>query len=91
MRPTEYLVKQDPSSGSTITFFQFLFVALEGLRDYVTWAPPDGQYAAARGATGRSRRKRVRRADAGWWAGLESHGITARGARAPPPGVGFIR
>ena len=37
------MVKVDPASGSTITFFQFLFVALEGLRDYVTWTAPDGR------------------------------------------------
>eukprot|EP00160_Parvularia_atlantis_P016148 Unigene4974_Nuclearia_a/m.15238 Unigene4974_Nuclearia_a/g.15238 ORF Unigene4974_Nuclearia_a/g.15238 Unigene4974_Nuclearia_a/m.15238 type:complete len:304 (+) Unigene4974_Nuclearia_a:1092-2003(+) len=31
------MVKIDPGCGSTITFFQYLFVALEGLQNYVTW------------------------------------------------------
>jgi len=31
------MVKIDPGCGSTITFFQFVFVALEGIQNYITW------------------------------------------------------
>lgn len=33
------MVKVDPGCGSTITFFQFVIVTLEGLGTYVTWTP----------------------------------------------------
>jgi len=42
----EYMVKVDSSSGSTITLFQFLFVALTAFHDYLTYTRPDGTYVA---------------------------------------------
>jgi len=34
------MVRIDPASGPTITFFQFLFIALQGLSDFVIVKPP---------------------------------------------------
>jgi UDP-xylose/UDP-N-acetylglucosamine transporter B4 len=41
----EYMVQVDPGCGSTITFFQFVFVALEGLKDYLSWDRPVAVHA----------------------------------------------
>jgi len=63
----EYMVKIDPSSGSTITFFQFLVVALTALHDYLTYTRPDGTYVATNGCGRARRRKRRSHERPPWW------------------------